>query len=138
MNCPALRRWFMTGAPRSLQAINTAHLVHLAKDSGGVIQVLAAVGDTVLQSMPLLHVLGARTSIDERKLRNAIELGNGRTFEQDPKYALRLLVDIAIKALSPAINDPTTAVQALDRDRGPAPATWATPPGHWSVSRQRR
>ena len=102
------------GAPRSLQAIDTAHLVHLAKESGGVIQVLAAVGDTVLQSMPLLHVLGARTSIDERKLRNGIELGNERTFEQDPKYALRLLVDIAIKALSPAINDPTTAVQALD------------------------
>ena len=45
----------------------------------------------------------------------AIELGEERTFEQDPKYAIRLLVDIAIKALSPAINDPTTAVQALDQ-----------------------
>ena len=65
--------------------------------------------------MPLLHVLGARRSIDERKLRNGIELGEERTFEQDPKYALRLLVDIAIKALSPAVNDPTTAVQALDQ-----------------------
>jgi len=42
-------------------------------------------------------------------------LGSERTFEQDPKYAIRLLVDIAIRALSPAINDPTTAVQALDR-----------------------
>ena len=41
--------------------------------------------------------------------------GEERTFEQDPKYAIRLLVDIAIKALSPAINDPTTAVQALDQ-----------------------
>jgi uncharacterized membrane protein len=48
-------------------------------------------------------------------LRYAIELGGERTFEQDPKYAIRLLVDIAIKALSPAINDPTTAVQALDQ-----------------------
>jgi uncharacterized membrane protein len=48
-------------------------------------------------------------------LRGAIELGTERTFEQDPKYAIRLLVDIAIKALSPAINDPTTAVQALDQ-----------------------
>jgi uncharacterized membrane protein len=38
-----------------------------------------------------------------------------RTFDQDPKYPLRLLVDIAIKALSPAINDPTTAVQAIDQ-----------------------
>ena len=45
----------------------------------------------------------------------AVHLGIDRTFEQDPKYAIRLLVDIAIKALSPAINDPTTAVQALDQ-----------------------
>jgi uncharacterized membrane protein len=103
------------GAPRSVQAFDAAALVNLAKESGGVIEVLAAVGDTVLQSMPLMHVLGARRSIDERKLRNGIELGEARTFEQDPKYALRLLVDIAIKALSPAVNDPTTAVQALDQ-----------------------
>jgi uncharacterized membrane protein len=48
-------------------------------------------------------------------LRRAIKLGRERTFEQDPKYAIRLLVDIAIKASSPAINDPTTAVQALDQ-----------------------
>jgi uncharacterized membrane protein len=40
---------------------------------------------------------------------------NERTAEQDPKYPIRLLVDIAIKALSPAINDPTTAVQAIDQ-----------------------
>jgi uncharacterized membrane protein len=76
---------------------------------------VAAVGDTVSESMPLLHVLGAREPIDEGKLRDEIVLGGERTFEQDPKYAIRLLVDIAIKALSPAINDPTTAVQALDQ-----------------------
>jgi uncharacterized membrane protein len=103
------------GAPRSIQAVDVAALVNLAKESGGIIEVLAAVGDTVLQSTPLLYVLGARGTIDERKLRNGIELGEERTFEQDPKYALRLLVDIAIRALSPAVNDPTTAVQALDQ-----------------------
>jgi uncharacterized membrane protein len=48
-------------------------------------------------------------------LRRLVRLGEERTFEQDAKYAIRLLVDIAIKALSPAINDPTTAVQALDQ-----------------------
>ena len=42
-------------------------------------------------------------------------MGEERTFDQDPKYAIRLLVDIAIRALSPAINDPTTGVQALDQ-----------------------
>jgi uncharacterized membrane protein len=64
---------------------------------------------------PLLQVLGADRALDDRELRKAIELGEERTFEQDPKYAIRLLVDIAIRALSPAVNDPTTAVQALDQ-----------------------
>ena len=45
----------------------------------------------------------------------AIRLERERTFEQDPKYPIRLLADIAIKALSPAINDPTTAVQTIDQ-----------------------
>ena len=40
-----------------------------------------------------------------------MEIGDERTFQQDPEYAIRILVDIAIKALSSAINDPTTAVQ---------------------------
>ena len=48
-------------------------------------------------------------------MRAAFVTGDERTFEQDPKYAVRLLVDIAIKALSPAVNDPSTAVQALDQ-----------------------
>jgi uncharacterized membrane protein len=63
----------------------------------------------------MLQVFGSRTPIDERKLRGCVYFGTGRTFEQDPKYAIRLLVDIAIRALSPAVNDPTTAVQALDQ-----------------------
>ena len=45
----------------------------------------------------------------------SIYLALERTADQDPKYPIRLLVDVAIKALSPAINDPTTAVQAIDR-----------------------
>lgn len=64
---------------------------------------------------PILRVLGTGTPIPEDILRHEITFGAQRTFTQDPKYAIRLLVDIAIKALSPAINDPTTAVQALDR-----------------------
>ena len=68
-----------------------------------------------MESTPLLHVYAAREMIPEEKLRKGIELGMQRTFEQDPKYAIRLLVDIAIRALSPAVNDPTTAVQALDQ-----------------------
>jgi uncharacterized membrane protein len=103
------------GRPRSVQAVDASSLANSAKTSGGVIEVVVAVGDTVVELMPLLHVFGAREPVDERELRKAIELGGERTFEQDPKYAIRLLVDIAIRALSAAVNDPTTAVQTLDQ-----------------------
>jgi uncharacterized membrane protein len=103
------------GSPRSIQAVDVDALVTLAETCGGVIEMQMAVGDTVVELMTVLRVFGGRESIDERRLRRAISFGGERTFDQDPKYAIRLLVDIAIKALSPAINDPTTAVQALDQ-----------------------
>src|SRR5260221_12422627 len=75
----------------------------------------SAVGDTLVESTPVLLVFGAREPISKSALWRAIKAGSERTFEQDPKYAIRLLVDIAIRALSPAVNDPTTAVQAPDQ-----------------------
>src|SRR5262249_42758244 len=63
----------------------------------------------------LLQLHGGMKNIGEQSLRRCFRFGTARTFDQDPKYAIRLLVDIAIRALSPAINDPTTAVQALDQ-----------------------
>lgn len=103
------------GRPLVIQKIKLAELVRLAAETGAVIEMMAAVGDTIIESTPLLRVRGVRQPLDEGALLAAIEAGDERTFEQDPKYALRLVVDIAIKALSPAINDPTTAVQALDQ-----------------------
>jgi uncharacterized membrane protein len=103
------------GRPLVIQAIDIEALVEQARKADAVVEVQAAVGDTVLELTPLLRVRGARQPLDERALAAGIEAGDERTFEQDPKYAIRLVVDIAIKALSPAINDPTTAVQALDQ-----------------------
>jgi uncharacterized membrane protein len=103
------------GKPAVLQAIDVSILLQLASRSNSVIEVVAAVGDSVLDSTPILRVLGGNRPLRTADLLDAIELGSERTFEQDPKYAIRLLVDIAIKALSSAINDPTTAVQALDQ-----------------------
>ena len=103
------------GRPQSLQEINIEKLVHIAHQHDARIAVVAAVGDTLLEGTALIHVFGGDGQIPETELRNAFELGDERTFDQDPKYAIRLLVDIAIRALSPAINDPTTAVQALDQ-----------------------
>jgi uncharacterized membrane protein len=102
------------GAPMAIAAYDVPKLVDMARQVGGVIVLSYAVGDTVLEGDTVLSITGGRFAFAEAELRRAVELRRERTFEQDPKYALRLLVDIAIKALSPAINDPTTAVQALD------------------------
>ncbi len=89
-------------------------LVELAKQAEGVIVMPLAVGDTLVEGDAILTVHGGHHTLPSAVLRRAVHLEHQRTFDQDPKYALRLLVDIAIKALSPAVNDPTTAVQALD------------------------
>jgi len=102
------------GRPRVVQAIDASKLLKLACCANARIDVAVAVGDAVIESTPLVLVHGTGHAIAERALRDAIHVGDQRTFEQDPQYAIRLLVDIAIRALSPAINDPTTAVQALD------------------------
>jgi uncharacterized membrane protein len=103
------------GGPAVIQAIDVKGLVALARREEAVVAMAWAVGDTLVDGMPLLRVHGGSPPVAEWRLRRLVRLGSERTFEQDPKYALRILVDIAIKALSPAINDPTTAVQALDQ-----------------------
>jgi uncharacterized membrane protein len=103
------------GRPGVVQAINIPELVNLATQAGTLIEMTVTIGDSLVESTPLLRVVGAQQHLNEQALRDALEIGDERTFEQDPKYAIRLIVDIAIKALSPAINDPTTAVQALDQ-----------------------
>ena len=57
----------------------------------------------------------AQPRIDDSKLRAQVAFGPERTIEQNSTFAVRVIVDIAIKALSPAINDPTTAVLAIDQ-----------------------
>jgi uncharacterized membrane protein len=104
-----------SGSPRYVQRYDVASLIALAQQAGARIEVECAVGDMMMDGSVMLRVLGGAGPVPEDALRKAIRLGSDRTFEQDPKYPIRLLVDIAIKALSPAINDPTTAVQALDQ-----------------------
>ena len=112
---PPVQTLMYQGEPQALQAIDIVRLMNLARSSGAVIEIVVTVGDTIRDATPLLHVFGARYVMEDSALRNALKFGVERTFTQDPKYAIRLLVDIAIRALSPAINDPTTAVQALDQ-----------------------
>ena len=102
------------GAPRYVEKLEITTLVELARRADAVLVMECAVGDTLAEETVMLRQLGG-APIDPALLRAAVKLGLERTVEQDPKYPIRMLVDIAIKALSPAINDPTTAVQALDQ-----------------------
>lgn len=112
---PCLQTLLHSGHPRFVQAVDVPALVEVARKNGCTVELAVSVGDAVQDTSPILRVLGVGTPLPERHLRAAIALGSERTFEQDPKYAIRLLVDIGIRALSPAVNDPTTAVQALDQ-----------------------
>ncbi|WP_164936272.1 MULTISPECIES: DUF2254 domain-containing protein [Bradyrhizobium] len=103
------------GNPQSVTSIDIAGLVGLACRMDGLIMIECGVGDTLLEDSVILHAHGANSLVMEKELSACVHLDEQRTFEQDPKYAMRLLVDVAIKALSPAINDPTTAVQAIDQ-----------------------
>ena len=96
-------------------AVDLETLVEEAQRSDGVIEFMPQVGDFVAYEEPLFALYGGAAVIDDQKLRATVAFGPERTMEQDPMFAFRILVDIALKALSPAINDPTTAVLALDQ-----------------------
>lgn len=88
-------------------------LTRLAAQAGGTVVVTRATGDHIDDGDELIQVYGT-AQVPESQLRAAVLVGDERTLEGDPAFGLRVLVDIAIRALSPGINDPTTAVQSLD------------------------
>jgi uncharacterized membrane protein len=102
--------------PGAIQALDFRGLVGWAREHRCLVLLRRRVGDFVPAGATLIQAYGGSTSGPraEDTLRNMIVLGDERTIEQDPAFAIRIIVDIADKALSPAINDPTTAVQALD------------------------
>jgi uncharacterized membrane protein len=101
------------GKPGVVQALDIETLVDLATRAECMIEVVPQVGDSVTAEDPVFRLHGG--AIEARELLQHIALERERTLEQDPAFAFRIIVDIASKALSPAINDPTTAVLALDQ-----------------------
>jgi len=112
---PAERTILHRGKSAIVIAVNVGRLFVEAEKAKGVIEFVPQVGDFIGSGEPLFLLHGGADAIDERKLRASVVLGSERTMDQDPLFAFRILVDIAIKALSKAINDPTTAVLAIDQ-----------------------
>jgi uncharacterized membrane protein len=98
-----------------LLAFDFEGLVVLAREAECVVELVPQVGDFVAAGSPLFRIFGGKNGPSASALCDSIALGQERTVEQDPAFAFRIVVDIASKALSPAINDPTTAVLAIDQ-----------------------
>jgi uncharacterized membrane protein len=103
------------GASGIILAVNLDLLKATAERSNGVIELIPQVGDFVAMDEPLFNLYFSGHSIVEERSRASVALGSERTMDQDPTFAFRIVIDIALKALSPAINDPTTAVLAIDQ-----------------------
>ena len=103
------------GTSGTFLAFGTVELVEAARRADCVIEMIPQVGDFVPMGDPLFRIYPAERDVDAASLSQMVAFGAERTLEQDPAFAFRIMVDIASRALSPAINDPTTAVLALDQ-----------------------
>ncbi len=104
-----------TGRSEIVLAVDLETVMREARRTRGVVEFRPHVGDFLATDQPLFALYGGATDIDDHALREAVAFGPERTLEQDPLFAFRIMVDIALKALSPAINDPTTGTLAVDQ-----------------------
>ncbi len=99
-----------------IQYIDPQSVMTLAREHNLVIRLLRKPGHTVWPNARIALVWPA-ARVDEaldQQIRNAFRVGNGRTPTQDVAYAVNQLVEMAVRAMSPAINDPFTAMTCLD------------------------
>lgn len=102
-----------------VQSIDSAALLRLSTEEDVVVKVVARPGSFVTERDPLLRVLTAETLPEDKAdaLRATLIVGIERTPYQDLDFSIRRIVEIAQRALSPGINDPTTALYCIDRLR---------------------
>jgi uncharacterized membrane protein len=96
-----------------LRQIDLPKLVRQASAADAVVELPVGVGEELRPDVVIFAIRGASGGVQDGELVRLVDTGPDRSFEQDPLFAFRLLVDIALRALSSAINDPLTAVQAI-------------------------
>lgn len=104
--------------PGAVTIYDIDDLVLVARRHGCVLRLVPAIGDFVPSGAPLAEVWsldGGPPTVSADDVVPAVGIDAERTMALDPEFGFRQLVDIAEKALSPAVNDPTTATQSLDR-----------------------
>ena len=96
-----------------VQYLDMQRLGRLSEERGVSIHVASLPGAFTVQGRPLAMVSGAFDEDLARDIRKAFAVGDARTFEHDPRYGLVVLTEIAVRALSPAINDPGTCIDVI-------------------------
>jgi uncharacterized membrane protein len=118
---PAAQRWQQLQWPERpaiLQVIDVPRIVLAAEHADAVVDFKVGAGGRLVEAGTFATVHNGADPQLQGEILRSLAVGEERTFEQDPQLALRVLTDIALRALSPAINDPTTAVQAIDTADG--------------------
>jgi uncharacterized membrane protein len=110
---PAPRRLCYTGTAGVITATDLHGLVELCRQKDCWLELAVGVGEYLAHGTPVALVHGG--DLADRDVTRFFLIRGERTFVQDPAFGFRQLVDVAIRALSPAVNDPTTGVQAIDR-----------------------
>lgn len=107
--------WVHAPEPGVVYSIDVDRLVEEAVRADCRLELLPMMGDFVPAGAPLLHIHGDPGQVDHDALAGRIGLGAERTHDGDPAYGFRKLVDIAERSIADPFDDPTTAVQAIDR-----------------------
>ena len=110
---PSPRRLCYTGPTGVITATDLGGLVELCRQQECWLELTVGVGEYLAHGTPVALVHGG--DLREGDVTRFFLIGGERTFIQDPAFGFRQLADVAIRALSPAVNDPTTGVQAIDR-----------------------
>lgn len=98
-----------------IQGVDADALFEVARERGTVLRMERGIGEFVIEASPLASVAGKESDEESvRKLNAAYTVGPHRTVQQDAAYGIRQIVDVALKALSPGINDTTTAINCVD------------------------
>ncbi|WP_128891888.1 DUF2254 domain-containing protein [Erythrobacter sp. HKB08] len=96
-----------------VQMIDFEDLATAARNCGCTFSLKVRTGDFVHRDLPLMEIKGCKPEDIEDRVRQCFTLGPTRTPEQDPQFLIDELVEIGLRALSPGINDPFTAITAL-------------------------
>ena len=112
------REWVTVRARRTgyVQSLDNRELLNVAGRAGVLVRMERGIGEFVVEEEPIASLSGERA--DDPRLADRVErcfaLRPYRTVHQDPAFGVRQIVDVALKALSPSLNDTTTAIICID------------------------